>query len=151
MCKGYFKENRPTINTFLLSPNFSKISNIEFIIDTGADGSAITLADALKLGTDIISVVSPNRHGTTEGVGGPTDKYSIEDIGFVFLDYSPSTNKISFHIEYLEKIDLIPKLPLSILGRDLLDRFDIEISKVSEEINLKRNDFGKGGHICFSL
>ena len=54
-------------------------------------------------------------------------------------------------IEHLGEIALIPKLPTSILGRDILDRFDIEISRVSEEINLKRNDFGEGGHVCFSL
>jgi len=46
---------------------------------------------------------------------------------------------------------LILRLPMSILGRDLLDRFDIEIRSVSEEINLKLNDFGKGGHFCFSF
>lgn len=151
MCKGYFRRNRPSVDVFLFSPNFTKPDIVEFLVDTGADGSAITLADAYKLGLDVINIITPDRRRTSEGVGGSTEVYPIEYIGLVFLDYSSETDKISFHIEHLGEIALIPKLPTSILGRDILDRFDIEISRVSEAINLRRNDFGVGGHVCFSL
>ena len=152
MCRGYFRDNRPTIGALLLSPSFLTPNVVEFIVDTGADGSAITLADALKVGINIPTIVTPDRRMDIEGVGGRTDRYPIEDsIGLVFPDYSLSTSKFSFHIEFLKKIDLIPRLPMSILGREILDRFDIEISRVLGEINLKRNDFGEGGHVCFSL
>ncbi|MCK4731761.1 MAG: retroviral-like aspartic protease family protein [Methanophagales archaeon] len=151
MCLGYFKGGRPKVDAILYSQNFKKPKSINFLVDTGADITTITLADALKLGIDVHRVIAPNRRRDVEGVGGTTDVYPIEGtIGLTFLDYSSETDKISFHIEFLERINLVPKLSMSILGRDLLDRFDIEISRVSERINLKRNDFGGGGHLCFS-
>ena len=72
-------------------------------MDTGADGSAITLTDAQKLGADITNIATPDRRRTTEGVGGSTDVCPIE------------------------------------------------ISRVSGKMDLKRDNFGEGGHICFSL
>lgn len=59
------------------------------------------------------------------------------------------TAKISYHIEFLKEINLVKELPMSVLGRDMLDRFDVELSSVTKEINLKRNDFGGSYHISF--
>ena len=136
MCLGYFKGGRPKVDAILYSQNFKRPKSINFLVDTGADITTITLADALKLEIDVHRVIAPNRRRDVEGVGGTTDVYPIEGtIGLTFLDYSSETDKISFHIEFLERINLVPKLSMSILGRDILDRFDIEISRVSERIN----------------
>jgi hypothetical protein len=59
------------------------------------------------------------------------------------------TAKISYHIEFLKEVTLIKTLHMSVLGRDMLDRFDIELSNVKKELNLKRNDFGGSYHISF--
>lgn len=136
MCLGYFKGGRPKVDAILYSQNFKKPKSINFLVDTGADITTITLADALKLEIDVHRVIAPNRRRDVEGVGGTTDVYPIEGTtGLTFLDYSSETDKISFHIEFLERINLVPKLSMSILGRGILDRFDIEISRVSERIN----------------
>ena len=150
MCQGYFESGRPKLKAILFSQTLN-ITQVKFLLDTGADDTSITLRDAQLLGVNLDEVVTDDNRIIVEGIGGNTDIYPIRDtIAFVFIDSYEEVGKTSYHIEFLDKIDLIPTLPISLLGRDLLNRFDIEISTVPEKVNLKRNDFGGSGHICFS-
>ena len=153
MCLGYFSnEGRPKLDAVLFSTNLSAKGSIKLLLDTGADITSITLKDALRLGFNVDEIVTEENCNLVEGVGGGTKVYPIIDgVVFVFIDEMPELNKTSYHLEFLDRLYLIPTLQMSIFGRDLLQRLDIEISFVPETINLKRNDFGGSGHICFSV
>lgn len=152
MCQGYFEDNSPKLDLLLVSLKLTVLGRVKFLLDTGADTTSITLEDALRLWVDIDGITNSNNQVGIEGAGGETYAYPIVDtIGFIFAEHSPQTKKMSYHIEFLDRVDLVPKLPVSVLGRDMLDKFDIEISRVAKVINLKRNDFGEGVHICFTI
>lgn len=151
MCRGYFSAGRPRVDAFLLSPAFTEFNKVVFLLDTGADKTAITLRDALRLGADVPKITAGNPI-EMKGVGGAARAYPIKHVELIFLERSPhSIDEVSVHIELLDEVLLIPNLPTSILGRDVLSRFDVEINSVSGEINLKRNDFGGGVHYSFLM
>lgn len=152
MCKGYFEDTRPKINSFLFIPHSEIRGQVKFLLDTGADITSITINDAQALGIDTEKITNSSGNIKIDGAGGATEAHVLENtIGFVFYDFYPQIKKTSYHIEYLRRILLVPRLFTSLLGRDLLSRFDIEISTVPERINLKRNDFAGECHICYSV
>jgi len=151
MCRGYFLNDKPTISALVRSKRFPKINPVRFLIDTGADNTALSLIDILRLGVMNVSEISDNTIDVA-GISGRTTAYIIEDdVELIFVDYSNRYSRFSVHIEILPKIYVIPTLPISILGRDFLNRFEISYNKLSNEIILKRNDFAEGLHYCFSL
>ena len=120
MCFGYYKDNRPHIEAVVISPEVANPISVEFMIDTGSDITAISLIDALKLGVNISEITS-REETQLVGVSGTTNMHPIYNVFLIFKDYSEVLDKFSYHGEFLEKIYLVPTLPQSVLGRDVLD------------------------------
>jgi len=152
MCRGFFVDDQPFLFAFLFRKTPTDAIPEKFLLDTGSNCTCITSNTAQSLGVNLDDVVKEDNCQIAEGIGGDTYVYPMFDsFGFLFVDESKELKKTSIHIEYLERIDLIPTLSMSILGRDILKRFDLNISTVLKTIELKRNDFGGEGHLCFSV
>jgi len=110
---------------------------IFFILDTGADVTTISAIDARRLGIE--TKYLPATEGVV-GVGGQAQAFRLDDVEIGLPDkFTP--RRIQFHIEKLERADVLeektPKLP-SILGNDLLKKFNIKTYREKGYAELKR-------------
>lgn len=122
MLRGRFERvsGRPFIEGRLVIPRVNLRDEISFLIDTGADTSALMPADARHLGIDY-SPLADERDAV--GIGGVTRSYTERAL-VAFEDSDASL--------YIYQIDIvIPaaapdllRLP-SLLGRDILNQWSI--------------------------
>ncbi len=121
MIRGRFgnTSGRPYVNGWLLLPRFKLWTNLSFLVDTGADVSALMPADALKIGLDYQALVNPAVVG---GIGGEADCF--KEAALLAFD-EPNRSLIHYYsitIMIPEFLPALMKTP-SILGRDVLDRW----------------------------
>ena len=110
-------------------------NNIVFMVDTGAQITCISGLDAMKPGIETSYLEA---YDDIVGVGGNCKAYKLEDVEVGLIE-NISSDQISFHIEKLDKICVIDSLKMmSLLGIDLLKRFDLETKRSKAEAYLKR-------------
>lgn len=144
MCEGKFNSDGvPVIEALPISNAFDMKKSIEFHIDTGAGKTTIGILDAFNLMLDQSQLTEEH---TVTGISGDAKAREIEDVLLVFRN-EPSDFKESFHIEFIDKILYLPTSPYSLLGRDVLDRFEVSYCKRPEKITLSRNDQGEGSYL----
>ena len=111
---------------------------IFFVLDTGADVTCLSFLDARKLGID-------TRYLDTDediiGIGGKCCAYKLYDIELGLYDRHIAVRQAQYHIERISVINVLdetsPKLP-SLLGNDILKRFDIITDRKNGIAELKR-------------
>lgn len=156
MCFGRYgkNENKPRITGTVIVPDGGLGQEIDFLIDTGADESVIGGTDAIKLGLTPQDVGDELEFNTTEsqGIGGMTETHEVNELVlFAFQEYSDDLEKFSLHIEFVDGIDVVPRCPTSLLGRDLLDRFDVEFRQSEGVVEMVRHNYGEGAYMCIGI
>lgn len=145
MCEGYYDTTRQGLEKPFVegSVNITPITNrfhgTEFILDTGANRTCLSQATAGKIGIDDGSWYDDVIDITT--AGGQTEaKVFRGDINLAFRETSGTL--YMRHVEPLDEIFIVPALTDDILGRDVLDRFDLEFSYAEDRVVMTRDDFG---------
>jgi len=152
MCIGYYSEGWYIVNTFLLSPNIQLMEPVRFIIDTASETTILSPSDAIRIGLDFRSLVrNPN---PTIGVGGRTHTLILNNVGIAFPLITRGRRKRA-HIEHLDKIEVGNHnwtLP-SLLGHDVLNRFNFHTSQKHGTIGLTRIKTAPGDYsiFCYTL
>lgn len=123
---------RPYVTAHVAISSIGVSGSISFLMDTGADGTVIMPADALRLGVDYTKL---HNTAVSYGIGGASADY-IEDGLFVVRDEAELKGyAVSYRIpEFRNELLRAP----SLLGRNIVnrwkmildyanDRFDIEV------------------------
>jgi len=152
MCKGFFSGETPLTKAKLIisTPNGIKERDITFLIDTGAAKTALGIVDVIRLnlGVDLLREL---RKIEIEGVSGRTNILTLKKPFLLrFEDESTVLNRRSIHFELLDELWILPKSTVSVLGRDILNRFEITYKANEDKIIMRRDDFAEGCHICYS-
>ena len=153
MCKIYFTDDGtliapaiiriPAINFVapilrdeqLIAAIKPREENIAFIVDTGAQLTCLSGLDADRLNIEV-RYLEPA--GDVIGVGGACSAYRLKDIEIGLID-DITPDRINFHIEKLEYICVIDSLKMnSLLGNDLLAKFDISTDRQNSTASLSR-------------
>lgn len=154
MCYGMIEGGRPVISALVMFPGHLVSGKapppLEFLIDTGADLTLISALDAPKL--DIEYRVSaqgrrvPHFDGVPleqgpqmGGIGGGIDTYRVRDVRVIFPTLLDDC--IEWHHETLSAL-YIPAVEATsvpnLLGRDILDRFNMYWNRSTGRIDMDR-------------
>lgn len=139
---GYWDRNyAPKILAKLTYPNIGLQIRLPFLVDSGSSRTMLLDGDAAKLGIDYSALHKLNRK--TVGVGGFVDTYLWKDVLVEFdLEdggvYKPPLSEIRVlrhNPTSVEEREAILSLP-SLIGMDLLHRFDIHLSAKNKSVSL---------------
>lgn len=154
MCRGEFggKEDRPTTTASLINPTHEVGIELPLLIDTGADKTCLSGLDAVRAGipdlmkADEIAYEEISVEGVDEAEGFRVQEPFI----LAFEEYSDTHEIWTLHLEFINELIILPKSKQSLLGRDILNRFDISYSPMDGEVVMDRNDYSGGMYICIS-
>jgi dUTP pyrophosphatase len=141
--RGYFgRHGAPYVDAKLGRGDGREPIDVSFLIDTGAYGSLISLQEIHRLG---VSVHELRRSvGKAVGFGGLTQFYHLENVEITFVTDEGARKETLPRV--LTSIGPAvgphrkrPKIQ-SLLGRDLLDRFDVTVSKRAGVVLLSDGD-----------
>lgn len=116
MISGFFRENGPVLRPYLscrieLPAGYAaNTEQIDFLVDTGADATALSLEDAEKIGLDVASL---DFGQASRGIGGEVTPRVVES-NLLVQGYS-----VPLTLQILELRQPIP----SVLGRDFMSHF----------------------------
>ncbi len=111
--------------------------SVLFLVDTGADATCISSLDAAKLGIQT-AYLEPTVD--VIGIGGNCKTFKLSNIEIVLIDDFDET-KVKFHIEALDFVYVIEtadRRMLSLLGMDILNRFDLSTHREKKTAALTR-------------
>ena len=109
--------------------------NVAFIVDTGAQVTCISGLDADRLHIES-RYLEPAQD--VIGVGGTCSAFKLSDIEIGLIDKIES-DRITFHIEKLDYVYVLGDLKMmSLLGTDLLRKFDLVTKRSTSSAELKR-------------
>jgi hypothetical protein len=122
MLRGQFEHTtgRPFIDSRMVVPRANLKGEISFLIDTGADTSALMPADAQRIGIDY-STLTGEREAV--GTGGVSRSYT-EPVLLAFSDPGKSLYIYQVEIVIPEAGPEMLRLP-TLLGRDVLNRWSM--------------------------
>ena len=134
MIRGYFQQQahrrRPFVDAVFQFPQHQITIPMRLLVDTGADHTVISPADALHLEMDFGLDLATLPKATSTGVGGTADTRTIEAV--LTLD----TFSTPLSLTILEP----PSGPLSpipsLLDRDILSRFALFIDQRTDRVLL---------------
>lgn len=152
MCVGSYDSDydRPVITANLIAPDVEIGQEVSFLIDTGSDSTCLAGLDAAQAGLtpedlgDRIEFEEEVVQGVTTAIELVVDHPFM----LAFEEHDEDRDRYSLHIELLDGVCILPESPKSILGRDVLDRFDITFSPHAGRIEMARDDFSEGAYIC---
>lgn len=108
--------------------------SVEFLIDTGASRTTLSDEDAFSLGISYSKLVKL-RQGLV-GIGGTVDTYQLSDVEFIFRTETGSLHSEQFseifvtrHSQHSQRQARRTLVLPSLLGRDIIDRFTLVVSK----------------------
>lgn len=155
MCKADFYEGYPLIDALVIFPAHLVSGEtpppLSFLIDTGADSTMISAADAAKLGIEYrlsaegVSTPffggQPLRKGpNVGGVGGGIRSYEVKDVNLLLVTMLDE-EKLELHEEHLDVLYVpeggISEIP-NLLGRDIICRFNMVWDSLKKTIDLTR-------------
>lgn len=149
MCRARFSDatGRPVITASIVFPELEIGYETNLIVDTGADNTCVTELDSI-LGTFHPTFVSddiPIYRTTSTGVGGESVNYILEtEVLLSFEEYDEDRERFSLHIEHLNQIQISTGSPLNLLGRDVINRFNMDYDPIHGDIVMERDNFGGG-------
>lgn len=109
--------------------------NVSFIVDTGAQVTCLSGLDADRLHVESRYLEPAD---DVIGVGGTCNAFKISNIEIGLIDKMEGS-RITFHIEKLDYVYVLDSLKMSsLLGTDLLQRFDIITERSKSSAELKR-------------
>lgn len=99
-------------------PRLQVSGSVSFLVDTGADSSALHTGDVRRLQIDVSKLKNPTK---LNGIGG-TAVYYQEDVLLVFVEPKLAVHAYRLVLEVAHPTQRTLRLP-SILGRDVIDRW----------------------------
>ena len=122
MLRGRFdtRTGRPYIEGRLVIPRLNLHGDVSFLIDTGADTSALMPADALRIGLPYAGLTNERE---AVGVGGISRSFAEQAL-VAFTD--PGKSLFIYRIEIVIPVATpeLQRLP-SLLGRDILNQWSM--------------------------
>lgn len=133
MIEGRFGDTtgRPYISGRLILPRLRLSSNLSFLVDTGADGSVLMPADAMKMGVDF------NQLGDSETVGGFTGNSVCYKEPALLAFFEQNRSLIRFYSIKAIIPSANPEImhTPTILGRDVLDRWHMSYDPSKDSLS----------------
>jgi len=145
----YFKEGefyRPYVSVEISFPELRVTDYIWFLVDTGADKTAISEKDVLRLGIDYNKLQKADKD--LGGIGGSVDTYETEAVIKLSKDHVDRINVLVMKNKIPDEIQgeergkwkiLHQKIP-SLLGRDILDEFGVFIHRKTNRLLILSDD-----------
>lgn len=160
MCKGVFFDGSPYVFATVLFPaHYRKAKEsppfLTFLIDTGADITMINSIDAERLGITYQGSVpffgrQPLEEAMMSGVGGKLKTYILKDVMLILK--TSLNNHVEYHTEYLDYICIpeggVIEMP-NLLGRDILNLFNISYDNTKDFIDLSRVPISGSGYAVY--
>jgi len=145
--RGYWGElDAPMVLAFLVCEKLGIRSTIKFLVDTGSSKTIILDKDAERLNLDFSGLGKVGKKSV--GVGGIVDTYFIPGIKLLFLaDRGIHTETIDrvfaikHEFEDKKTAEKMKKIP-SLLGRDILDKYTLVISKKKKLVLITDKETG---------
>lgn len=154
MCEGIFSDGKPVVYAQVFFPAHLEeppsIPPLEFLVDTGAEGTLISVTDAHKLGIEykrtVRGLIEPFFGGEKldkgpglGGIGGGIASYEVKDVLLVFV--TQYENCFERHVERLSVV-YVPEgkakgVP-NLLGWDILSRFRLSCCITESSLELSR-------------
>lgn len=155
MCRGRFNgpNEQPRITASVLDPGFRVGQELSFIFDTGADSTTLSGVDAAKMGLlpdDLDELDMEYEEIAISGVSDTTGYTIREPFLLATEEHSEELDRYSLHIELLQELTVVPTLSDSLLGRDIIHRFDVSYNVENGEVVMDRRSFGEGMYACLS-
>ena len=141
--RGYWGEHdAPYLKARLIAPSLKINQILTFLIDTGASKTILLDRDAIfKLALPYDKL--PRHRHSTVGIGGIVDTFELRNVRLLFvadsalhtvhladlpvLRHTPRTR------EEVERIKLLP----SVVGRDILNRFQVTLHRARRVVRLE--------------
>ena len=136
MLTGRFRgtHRRPFLRGIVRVPLFGIQQPVEFLVDTGADTSALMPRDSVRLGIPFTQLA---RGPGSIGIGGPSNEY-VARASISFLDSDGRIHSYLLDLAIVGAGSGVDVLP-SLLGRDILNRwrmvYDPSIDELSFEVH----------------
>lgn len=124
---------RPYLEGRLHIPRLRLVTDISFLVDTGADSTTLLPDDAKKMGLDF-SALTINSH-PSKGVGGFSEGY-VEQALLVFNDPGRSICWYNLDLDILKPDEHLREMP-SLLGRDVLNRMKMCYSPPTNSLSFQ--------------
>ena len=112
----------PYVEGRVVIPEWSVGGKVSFLLDTGADESALMPPDSLKMGIRLDEIGNDGTK-TIGGIGGEAEFYQVKSF-VIFAD-----EEALYLYSILLDIALDPAKFPSLLGRDILDHWDLRYCK----------------------
>jgi dUTP pyrophosphatase len=141
--QGYFgRHGAPYVDAKLGRGDGREPIDVSFLIDTGAYGTLISLQEIHRLGVSVHEL--RQSIGKAVGFGGLTQFYHLENVEITFTtDQGPRTEALPRVLTSIGPATgphrKRPKIQ-SLLGRDILDRFAVSVSKRANLVLLSAGD-----------
>lgn len=147
----YNANDRPVIIAHVYHLPSAEPFSTQFIIDSGADRTVLSGGAAIQSGFasaattddgDDIMRFPPGSNveqHPTSGVGGESMMYTVQnpvEIGFV--EPGAPADSDTLRLETLSCLQVAPNTTHNLLGRDILDRFDVTFSYADQEVEFQR-------------
>ena len=142
---GRFRKGRPYVVATIVLPRLNLCGNVEFMLDTGADLTLLSPADAMRMGYCFDDMaIAP-----LSGWGGTVD-VALEDAIVAFSDITAKMYGLNIGIVNRPP-DECRVMP-SVIGMDLLSRWKLkwEPREDTLEIELKHADWDELGDPAFA-
>ena len=133
---GFFDEvGRPRVEARVGFTGLNQGGEIRFVVDTGADRTLIGYDDAIRLGVDYARY-RPEDGVRALGVASSLRTYDEEEGWLVLRSVDDGEHAFGVALSVAEKNPdgWVP----SLLGRDILDRFDLFVSRRRNVLTLSR-------------
>ena len=134
MLEGRFGDTsgRPYIEARLEIPRLGIVTDMSFMLDTGADETTLFPDDGERLGVPY--AVLNRREIDAVGVGGTAETY--EELAFVdFSDGERAIYSYEISLTLLEPHEDLDGIP-SLIGRDILNRWDVSYRPVDNKLEI---------------
>lgn len=123
----------PVVYVTLFSERLKINKAVELLIDTGSSRTTLLDNDAIRLGLDYSQLQRADRDSI--GIGGIVETYVLSDVRLTFLSDRDIHTEVLDQMFVLkhdfedEKIVKKIKILPSLLGRDILDKYTLVVSK----------------------
>ena len=135
--RGYYSwpDRRPYVTAEIVIDRLAVSAEIEFLVDTGADGTAVHWGDRQMLATGTGEVLPGDvafaDNATGAGIAGSPVRYGIEDAMLIFRTEEGEDRAVRMPVRIAQ--DKIGGIP-SLLGRDFLSGVRLDFNMPADDL-----------------